>query len=60
MEQDKDQLAINIAKPYYYSEFSQQKIARKLGLSRPSVSRLLKYAKDQGISRSRSSIPQRT
>ena len=48
MEQDKDQLAINIAKLYYYSEFSQQKIARKLGLSRPSVSRLLKYAKDQG------------
>ena len=49
MEQDKDQLSINVAKLYYESDMSQQKIANELGISRPSVSRLLQYAKEHGF-----------
>lgn len=48
MYRDKDRLAINVAKLYYRSDFSQQKIAQELGVSRPSISRLLQYAKDKG------------
>lgn len=48
MYRDKDKLAINVAKLYYRSDFSQQKIAQELGVSRPSISRLLQYAKDNG------------
>ena len=48
MERDKERLAINAAKLYYRSGYSQQDIARELGISRPSVSRLLQHAKDQG------------
>lgn len=48
MYRDKDKLAINVAKLYYRSDFSQQKIAQELGVSRPSISRLLQYAKDKG------------
>ena len=48
MYRDKDNLAINVAKLYYRSDFSQQKIAQELGVSRPSISRLLQYAKDKG------------
>ena len=48
MYRDKDKLAINVAKLYYRSDFSQQKIAQELGVSRPSISRLLQYAKTKG------------
>ena len=47
-DKDKDRLSINVAKLYYRSEYSQQQIAQELGVSRPSVSRLLQYAKDKG------------
>jgi deoxyribonucleoside regulator len=40
---------IEVAKLYYQFDFSQQKIAEKLGISRPSVSRMLQQAKEQGI-----------
>lgn len=49
MNRNKDKLAINVAKLYYRSDFSQEKIAQELGLSRPSVSRLLQYAKNKGF-----------
>lgn len=49
MEQNKDRLSINVAKLYYKSDYSQQQIANKLKLSRPTVSRLLQYAKDKGF-----------
>lgn len=49
MEQDKDRLSIDVAKLYYKSDYSQQQIATKLSLSRPTVSRLLQYAKDKGF-----------
>lgn len=48
MHRDKDKLSINVAKLYYRSDYSQQRIAEELGVSRPSVSRLLQYAKDKG------------
>lgn len=48
---NKDQLAITAAKLYYHSGYSQNDIARELAISRPSVSRLLQYAKDQGFVR---------
>jgi len=48
MTRDRDKLSINVAKLYYRSEYSQQRIAEELGISRPSVSRLLQYAKDKG------------
>jgi deoxyribonucleoside regulator len=40
---------IEVAKLYYQMDLSQQKIAEKLGISRPSVSRMLQQAKEQGI-----------
>lgn len=49
MDQDKDRLSIDAARLYYESDMSQQKIANELGISRPSVSRLLQYAKDRGF-----------
>lgn len=44
----KEEQSIAIAKLYYESDMSQQKIAETLQLSRPTVSRLLHYAKEQG------------
>lgn len=51
MPENKDKTAISAAKLYYQSGYSQSDIARELGLSRPSVSRLLQYAKDMGFVR---------
>ena len=48
MNREKDKQAINAAKLYYRSDYSQQRIAEELGISRPSVSRLLQYAKEKG------------
>lgn len=51
MQHNKNKLAISAAKLYYQSGFSQADIAKELQLSRPSVSRLLQYAKDMGFVR---------
>lgn len=48
MEQDKQSLSIDVARLYYQSDYSQQQIATRLGISRPTVSRLLQYAKEHG------------
>lgn len=40
---------IETARLYYEHHFSQQKIANKLGISRPGVSRLLQKARESGI-----------
>jgi len=45
----KYQDAIKVAKLYYYQELTTQAIADELGLSRSKVSRLLTYAKQQGL-----------
>lgn len=49
MNEEKQGKLIEVAKLYYQFDLSQQKIAEKLGISRPSVSRLLQQAKEQGI-----------
>lgn len=42
-------MVVEAAKLYYEADFSQQEIAKRLGISRPSVSRLLQQAKQLGI-----------
>lgn len=47
-DKEKDKLSIEVAELYYQLNYSQQHIANKLDLSRPTVSRLLQHAKDKG------------
>ena len=49
METEKLKKIIDAAKMYYQLDYSQQEIAKKLGISRPTVSRLLQMAKEEGI-----------
>lgn len=49
MEQDKLMKAIEAAKLYYLLDYNQNEIAKLLGVSRPTVSRLLQQAKAGGI-----------
>lgn len=42
-------MVVQAAKLYYESDYSQNEIANQLGISRPSVSRLLQQAKQLGI-----------
>lgn len=49
MDSEKQQLSIEAARLYYKSDYSQQQIASQLGISRPTVSRLLQYAKEKGF-----------
>ncbi|MFT4414847.1 sugar-binding transcriptional regulator [Fredinandcohnia humi] len=49
MEKDKIDKIVEAARLYYQLDFSQQDIAQKLGISRPTVSRFLKQAKENGI-----------
>lgn len=51
MDIEKQRLSIEAARLYYMSDFSQQDIAARLGVSRPTVSRLLHHAKEQGYVR---------
>lgn len=48
MEIDKKQLIIEVAKLYYQFDHTQLAISKKLGVSRPTVSRLLQQAKENG------------
>ncbi|ARK20379.1 sugar-binding transcriptional regulator [Sporosarcina ureae] len=48
MEIDKKQLIIEAAKLYYQFDYTQLAISKKLGVSRPTVSRLLQQAKKNG------------
>ena len=47
-EKEKEKLSIEVAELYYQLSYSQQQIANHLDISRPTVSRLLQYAKDKG------------
>ena len=49
LEQDKMNKVIEAAKLYYLLDFNQNEIAKILGVSRPTVSRLLQQAKSDGI-----------
>ena len=42
---------LTVAKMYYQADQSQSQIAAKLGISRPTVSRLLQFAREQGLVR---------
>lgn len=46
---EKNKLLVRVARLYYESDYSQEQIARQLGLSRPYVSKLLHAAKEAGI-----------
>ncbi|CAM3529407.1 sugar-binding transcriptional regulator [Saccharibacillus brassicae] len=48
---DRQRLSIEAARLYYMSDYSQQEIATRLGVSRPTVSRLLQHAKENGFVR---------
>lgn len=50
-DKDKSELLVEAARLYYDHQLSQQAIARKLDVSRPTVSRLLQEARDTGIVR---------
>lgn len=49
MENEKIKKVIEAAKMYYQLDYSQNQIAEMLGVSRPTVSRLLQQAKSEGI-----------
>ncbi|WP_075981951.1 sugar-binding transcriptional regulator [Bacillus massilinigeriensis] len=49
MEEEKLKKIIEAAKLYYLLDYNQNQIASKLGVSRPTVSRLLQQAKSEGI-----------
>ncbi|QJD81844.1 sugar-binding transcriptional regulator [Cohnella herbarum] len=49
MDNDKIKKIIEAAKLYYQLDYSQNEIADALGVSRPTVSRLLQQAKTEGI-----------
>jgi len=51
IDEEKQALSIKVARLYYTANMSQQDIAKKLGIARPTVSRLLQYAKDRGYVR---------
>lgn len=46
---DNNRLMLKVCDFFYNQDFSQQTIAKKLKLSRPTVSKLLKKAKEEGI-----------
>ena len=48
MDREKQQLSIEAARLYYQSDYSQRQIAEQLQISRPTVSRLLQFAKEKG------------
>ena len=49
MYNEKKLIALKVARMYYSQGMTQEAIAKKFGLSRSTVSRLLKWAKDQGF-----------
>ncbi|MGV3467053.1 MAG: sugar-binding transcriptional regulator [Heyndrickxia sp.] len=49
MESEKLKKVIEAARLYYLLDYNQNQIADKLGISRPTVSRLLQIAKKEGI-----------
>jgi DNA-binding transcriptional regulator LsrR (DeoR family) len=49
MNQEEHRLLYRIAQAYYSDGQTQQEIARRFGLSRPKVSRLLQKARDTRV-----------
>jgi len=55
---DELRLIVRVARMYYDWEMKQAAIAKQLGLSQPTVSRLLQQAKSEGIIRISVNVPQ--
>lgn len=51
MDQNETTQLVEVARLYYEHGFSQEEIARKIGISRPGISRLLQRARETGIVR---------
>ena len=51
MDQIETAQLVEVARLYYEHGFSQEEIARKIGISRPGISRLLQRARENGIVR---------
>jgi len=51
IKKNEQSLLVEAARLYYQHDFNQQQIAKRLGVSRPGVSRLLQKAREQGIVR---------
>ena len=49
VSREQHRLLYRIAQSYYVDGLTQQRIARRFGLSRPKVSRLLQKARDERI-----------
>lgn len=49
MNQEKANLLVKVSQLYFFNNRSQQEIAQVVGVSRPTVSRLLAEARDKGI-----------
>lgn len=49
MNIDERKNMIRVCKMYYYESWTQEKIAEKLGVSRPVISKMLQRAKEEGI-----------
>lgn len=49
MSEEKHRKVVEAARLYYILDYNQNEIAKKLGISRPTVSRLLQQAKKEGI-----------
>ncbi len=54
-----ERLAIKAARLYYYQEMTAAEVARELGVSRPTVSRLLAHARQSGLVEIRIHDPER-
>jgi deoxyribonucleoside regulator len=48
-EKDKLEAAVHVARMYYYQEMTTEAIAREMQVSRSTVSRLLSFAKQEGL-----------
>ncbi|MEK8132156.1 sugar-binding transcriptional regulator [Paenibacillus filicis] len=49
LNSEERKLIVKIAKLYYFESCTQEKIATKLGISRPVVSKLLQKGRDEGV-----------
>lgn len=49
MKKNKDRQSIDVSRLYYESQYSQNQIAESLNISRPTVSKLLNYAREHGF-----------
>ena len=59
LDQEKIDKAIKVARLYYYQNMTSEAIAQEMGVSRSTVSRLLTFAKKEGLVHIRITTPTR-